>query len=142
VTLQNSFEAATLNARRGAHRLALAHLALSEPQLEGMTCKRHTENAVTLQLATARALTAMEGIGSPAAERHCRKAHRLQGNLTSQYTRFEVLWELWVYYLNSAPLAEAAAMMITPSGALSPLRGFVACGSSSKTLLWSRFVER
>lgn len=110
-TAQFYLQGAELNARRGAHRLALAHLALGQQQLERSTGEERKELELALCLATARAHTALAGIGVPEAERCYQQAHRLQSRLESRQSRFEALWELWVYYLNSAPLARAAGIV-------------------------------
>ena len=109
--LQWHLNAAALNARRCGHRLALAHLTLSGTQLNALAEYERSEWAAVLDLAMARVNTGLEGVGSPQAEQCYRQVHRLQSGLESVEQRFASLWEIWVYYLNSAPLAEAVAVV-------------------------------
>ena len=102
--------AAALNARRGAHRLSLEHLARGRVSLDALAGEERAGREVALSLAAARAYIALEGIRSAPAEREYRRVHRMQGGLSSAKLRFECLWELWVYFLNTAPLAETAAL--------------------------------
>jgi DNA-binding winged helix-turn-helix (wHTH) protein len=102
--------AAALNARRGAHRLSLEHLTRGRVSLDALAGDEREGREVVLSLAAARAHIALEGIRSASAEREYRRVHRMQAGLASAKSRFECLWELWVYFLNTAPLAETAAI--------------------------------
>jgi hypothetical protein len=103
--------AAALNTRRCGQRLALAHLTRGEAQLNALADHECREWTAVLKLAAARAHTALEGVGSPQADQCYREVHQLQTGIESPERRFETLWEIWIYYMNSAPLAEAVSVV-------------------------------
>ena len=100
--------ASAANRRRGAHRIAQAHLRRALVLLEGLpqSLERDSLDA-QLRIATGSELIATHGFGTAEIDECYERAFALQENMAASQQQFEMLWRLWVYLLNRGPLAKA-----------------------------------
>jgi DNA-binding winged helix-turn-helix (wHTH) protein len=101
-------EASAANRRRGAHRIAQTHLRRALVLLEGLpeSLQRDALDA-QLRIATGSELIAAHGFGTAEIDECYERAFALQENMAVRQQQFEILWRLWVYFLNRGPLAKA-----------------------------------